>query len=314
MTSATRHAGLVALLGRPNVGKSSLLNRLVGEKVAIVTPKPQTTRSRILGVVTRPEGQVGFIDTPGVHPAKGVYNRSLVEVAWRTLQEVDLVVFMLELSRTAKPDVDAENRAILARLSRMKRPVLLAINKIDQAPKPLLLPMIEQYARDFTFAEVIPISAKTGEGVELLLASALARLPQVDPLFNEDMLTDQTERTLVSEYIREQLFRHCREEVPYSSAVRVDLFDESEREPRHPTSKAGTLQGLVRIAASIVVQRESQKAIAIGKRGQMLKAIGTEARKQIEGLLGTHVYLDLRVRVDPRWTEHPGERGDPGAR
>ncbi len=268
MTSATRHAGLVALLGRPNVGKSSLLNRLVGEKVAIVTPKPQTTRSRILGVVNRPEGQVGFIDTPGVHPAKGAFNLSLV----------------------------------------------LAINKIDQAPKHLLLPLIEQYARDFTFAEVIPISAKTGEGVEVLLSSALARLPQVDLLLDEDMLTDQTERILVSEYIREQLFRHCREEVPYSSAVRVDLFDESEREPRHPTSKAGILQGLVRIAASIVVQRESQKAIAIGKRGQMLKAIGTEARKQIESLLGTHVYLDLRVRVDPRWTQNPDEQGDPGAR
>jgi GTP-binding protein Era len=299
-----RRSGFVALIGRPNVGKSTLLNRLTGEKLAIVSSKPQTTRNRILGVVTRPEGQVAFLDTPGIHEAKGQLNRYMVDVALQALEEVEVVLFLVEPANDEKPEIGPGNRFILEKLQKAKKPTFLVINKVDEIKKELLLPLIERYRTEFPFAEVIPISAKTGNGVDVLFSQVLKHLPEGEPMFDEDMLTDQQERAIVAEYIREQLLRHCRQEIPYSTAVVVEYFDESEREPREG-SKRGGLAGLVRIDASIFVERDSQKAIVIGKQGQMLKTIGTDARKSIERLLGTHVYLSLRVRVEPRWSERP---------
>jgi GTPase len=288
-------AGFAALVGRPNVGKSTLLNRLVGEKLAIVSPKPQTTRNRIMGVVTVKEGQIALLDTPGIHQAKGELNRRMVEVALRAAAEVDVVCFIVEAATGATPEVGPGNERILEELKGLRKPVVLAINKIDAVKKPLLLPLIALYQERFPFAEVVPISARDGDGVEKLQKLLIAQLPEGEPMFDPDTLTDQAERALVAEYVREQVLRHCRQEVPYSAAVRVDIFEEREREDR----------GLVKIECSILVERESQKAIVIGKRGAMLKAIGTDARKSIERLLGARVFLSLRVRVEEGWTERP---------
>ncbi|QDE68823.1 MULTISPECIES: GTPase Era [Myxococcus] len=300
----THRSGFAALIGRPNVGKSTLLNALTGEKIAIVSPKPQTTRNRILGVVTRPEGQVAFIDTPGIHQAKGELNRYMVEVALQAAEEVDLVLFLIEPPASEKPEVSPGNRAILERLQKIGKPTFLVINKIDSVAKGQLLPLIDLYRQEFPFAEVVPISAREKDGVDRLFHTVLGHLPEGENVFDEDMLTDQQERALAAEYIREQVLRHCRQEIPYSTAVVVDIFDESEREPR-PGTPPNQLGGLIRIAASIFVERDSQKAIIIGKQGQMLKTIGTDARKSVQRLLGAHVYLDLRVRVEPRWSERP---------
>ena len=304
-----QHSGFAALLGRPNVGKSTLLNRLVGEKIAIVSPKPQTTRTRITGVVTRPEGQVAFVDTPGIHNAKGALNRAMVETALGALEDVDLVLLLVEpaLGPDGKtPEVTPGVRAILERLSAARKPVLLVVNKVDTVPKPLLLPFVTALTQVRPFDEVLFVSALTGDGLDRLLSTTLARLPEGPPLFGPETFTDQQEVGLAAELIREQVLRHTRQEVPHSAAVVIDAFDESERAPL-PGSKPGGLQGLVRIHATLFVERESQKAIVIGRRGAMLKAIGTDARKALERLLGTHVYLDLRVKVEPRWTE--SERG-----
>jgi len=304
-----QHSGFAALLGRPNVGKSTLLNRLVGEKIAIVSPKPQTTRTRITGVVTRPEGQVAFVDTPGIHDAKGALNRAMVQTALGALEDVDLVLLLVEpaLGPDGKtPEVTPGLRAILERLGLVKKPVLLVVNKVDTVPKPLLLPFVTALTQVRPFDEVLFVSALTGDGLDRLLSTTLARLPEGPPLFDPETFTDQQEVGLAAELIREQVLRHTRQEVPHSAAVVIDAFDESERAPL-PGSKPGGLQGLVRIHATLFVERESQKAIVIGRRGAMLKAIGTDARKALERLLGTHVYLDLRVKVEPRWTE--SERG-----
>ena len=297
-------SGFAALIGRPNAGKSTLLNKLTGEKIAIVSPKPQTTRNRILGVVTRPEGQVAFVDTPGVHEAKGELNRYMVEAALSAAEEADLVLFLIEPPLGETPQVSPGNRAILERLAKIKKPTFLVINKIDQVAKPALLPIIDLYRQEFPFAEVVPISAREGDGVESLFRTVLSHMPVAEQMFDPDMLTDQQERVLVAEYVREQVLRHCRQEIPYSAAVVIDEFDEQEREPSGRSSH-GKLAGLVRIAATICVERDSQKAIVIGKQGQMLKTIGTDARLSIQRMLGTHVYLSLRVRVEPRWSERP---------
>lgn len=283
-------SGFAALIGRPNVGKSTLLNRLTGEKVAIVSPKPQTTRGRILGVVTRAEGQVAFVDTPGIHPAKGPLNRHMVDVALTALAEADLVLFMIE-PKGGK--VDPANRLILEKLA--GRPAILAINKVDSIPKPALLPVIDLYRQELPFLEIVPISAMEGDGVDLLLRAVIAHLPEGPRLFDPETFTDQQERDLVAELVREQVIKKTQQELPYSTAVAIDVFDESDRAKRK----------LVRIAATVYVERESQKGIVIGKRGQMLKEIGSAARKQVERLLDARTYLSLRVKVEPDWSERP---------
>jgi len=293
MASAAR-SGTAALVGRPNVGKSTLLNRLLGLKVAIVSPKPQTTRHRILGVVSTPKGQIGVIDAPGIQGEPGALNKHLSDLAWQIVLEADAAVMMVEAG-PGPGSAEAEDRRMLHRLSAMRKPVVLAVNKIDRIAKPLLLPMIDRYRGWFAFADVVPISAKTSDGLEVFKATVLRVLPEGHSLYDPKMLTDQTERMLVGEYVREQLLRFCRQEVPHRSAVVVDYFDEGER--------GTTGRELVRIGATIFVEKQSQRAIVIGKRGQMLKVIGSEARRQIERLLDAHVYLELRVAVEAGWSE-----------
>ncbi|GMU60420.1 MAG: GTPase Era [Myxococcaceae bacterium] len=315
-------SGFAALIGRPNVGKSTLLNRLLGEKVAIVSPKPQTTRTRILGVVTRPEGQVAFFDTPGVHQAKGALNKFMVDVALTAAKECDMVLFLVEaegLKEDVAPSVSPGNRFVLEKLKKLGKPVVLVLTKIDTVKKPLLLPLIDLYRKEFPFASVMPVSARHDEGLDALFLAVLQHLPGEELIFPPDMFTDQAERALVAEYVREQVLRHCRQEIPYSAAVVVEVFDEAERytpppkrkekqpkkgKERAPEARARPeLTGLVKIHANIFVERDSQKAIVIGKRGQMLKTIGTDARQAVERLLGCHVFLSLQVKVEPRWSE-----------
>lgn len=303
-------SGFAALIGRPNVGKSTLLNKLVGEKLAIVSPKPQTTRSRILGVVTKPEGQVAFLDTPGIHAAKGPLNKLMVELALQAARDADVVVFLIEAEGRGEEhavSVGEGNRQVLGELKKLGKPTVLVVNKIDQVLKPLLLPLIDAYRQEFPFAEVIPVSALKAENLDVLFERLLAMMPEGEPMYAPDVLTDQNERTLVSEYIREQVLRHCRQEVPYAAAIVINDFDESERDSKRAPKKGKATRvgvtGLVRIDASIFVERDSQKAIVIGKGGAMLKQIGVDARKSIERLLGAQVFLQLQVKVADGWSE-----------
>lgn len=313
-------SGYAALIGRPNAGKSTLLNRLLGEKVAIVSPKPQTTRTRILGVVTKDAGQLALFDTPGLHQAKGALNKFMVDAALHAADDCDVVLFLVDaegVTEERAPTVSPGNRAVLEQLKQLGKPVILVLTKIDTIKKVLLLPLIDLYRKEFPFTEVLPVSARHNEGLENLFEQVLKHLPEGEPIFPKDMLTDQAERVLVGELIREQVLRHCHQEVPYSVAVVVEEFDESERDKPPPRAKKNKkkapaaadtkpkLEGLVRILANIYVERESQKAIVIGKRGEMLKTIGTDARMSIQRLLGNHVYLSLQVKVEPRWTERP---------
>jgi len=284
-------AGFVAIVGRPNVGKSTLLNRLVGQKLAIVSPKPQTTRGRILGVITRQDAQVALLDTPGLHVAKGGLNARMIRLALRTLADADLALFLIE---AGPPAIDAATRKALDQVKAANKPTLLVINKIDAVPRIQLLPLIDRWKELHPWTDVYPLSALKGENVEGFVDALIAHLPEAPPMFPPEQWTDMQERDLCSELIREQLLRHTGQEVPYSAAVLIELFDESEREtgPR----------GLVRIAASVLVERDSQKAIVIGKGGARLKEIGSDARREMERLLGAKVFLQLHVRVEPGWT------------
>jgi GTP-binding protein Era len=291
-------AGFVAIVGRPNVGKSTLLNRVLGEKVAIVSPRPQTTRTRILGIHNRRGAQIAFFDTPGLHRAKGALNRRMVEVALGTLSEVDAVLLLIEAGTGpgGRLEVGEATRWAVAQVARSGKPAVLGVNKMDRAPRETLLPVIAAYKDLCDWAAVVPFSALTGENVDHLLEALEKLLPEADqPIFPPDMLTDQAERTLAAEYVREQVMRLTRQEIPYAVAVEVEEFDESGREegPR----------GLVRIGALVYVERQSQRAILIGKRGAMLKEIGTRAREGLERLLGCKVYLRLTVKVEERWSE-----------
>jgi GTPase len=278
-------SGFVAVVGRPNVGKSTLVNRLVGQKVAIVSDKPQTTRNRILAVVNREGGQIVLFDTPGIHKPVHRMNERMVLSATQSLEQVDLALWLIDVTEEFGPG----DRYVRDVLKRTGRKVLLAINKIDAVPKPRILPVIEQYRQLLDFAEVVPVSALTGENVELLAERLLAHLPEGERLYPDDFLTDQPERFFVAEMVREQILRMTRDEIPYSTAVMIDSFQEGEE--------------LVRIEASVLVERDSQKAILIGKGGSMLKAVGTAARREIEAFLGTKVYLGLFVKVRQGWRE-----------
>ncbi len=274
--------------GRSNVGKSTLVNCLVGRKVAIVTPKPQTTRRRLLGIRSDPDAQVIFIDTPGIHEAERLINRRMVEAARRALNEGDVVMGVVEAAET----LDRRDRAFLAEMSRLARPKVLAVNKIDLVGRERMLPMLEQCREAVPEAEIVPVSALTGENVEELLGTLKRMLPEGPSMMPEDEYTDQSERMLAAEVIREKLFLKVHEEVPFSSAVRVEQFaEEPERK-------------LIRIAALIVVERDSHKAIVIGAGGRMIKEIGTAARLELEEMLGSRVFLELHVKVDPHWTRN----------
>jgi GTP-binding protein Era len=281
-------SGLVSIVGRPNAGKSTLLNRIIGTKIAIVSDKPQTTRTRILGAKNYPDGQIVFVDTPGIHRPLHRMNVRMVDAAVDTLREVDLVLLVHDAStRPGKGD-----EYVAALLKNIGVPVMLVLNKIDLVAKAKLLPVIDQLRRWHDFTDIVPVSAATGDGVDRLESLLLQHMPEGEPLYPEDFLTDQPERVLAAETVREKVLQHTREELPFSTAVVVDQFEEPE--------KRG---GLLKIWCTILVEQESQKPIVIGRAGDMIKRIGTEARQDLEKFFGSRVFLDLRVKVKANWRD-----------
>ncbi len=280
-------SGFVSIVGRPNVGKSTLLNALLGQKIAIASDKPQTTRNRILGIYTRETTQILFLDTPGIHRAKGRLNKFMVDQALSTCKGVDAVLFLVEA--TDRPG--GGDDYILDLLAKGKAPVILGINKADLVAKTDLLPLIAAYAEKLDFAGILPLSGLKGEGVDELITLVQGLLPEGPHYYPEDMITDQPERFIVAEMIREQLLKQTHDEVPYGVAVAVERF----------TEKAD--KNLVVIEAVIHVEREAHKSIVIGKKGAKLKTIGQAARFDIERMLGTRVFLELFVRVEKNWTQ-----------
>jgi GTP-binding protein Era len=282
-------AGTVAILGRPNVGKSTLLNRIVGEKLAIVTPKPQTTRNRITGVYNNPRGQIVFVDTPGVHGAKKELNRFMVGEALGIIPDIDAALLIVDAS-TDRPG-DAEEQ-ILRGLAEARRPVVLGINKVDTVKnKEALLPRLERWHQHPGLSALVPFSATRGTNVDRLIGELWALLPEGPPLFDAEHLTDRTERFLAAELIREQLFVSLRQEVPYAVAVVIEEWNERAAD--------------VVISASIVVERETQRAIVLGKGGAMIRDVGTRARLGISELLQRPAHLKLFVKIQPDWTTSP---------
>ena len=282
-------SGYIAIVGRPNVGKSTLLNQLLGEKVAIVTPKPQTTRNRITGIRTSAQSQIVFIDTPGIHQAHSLMNRRMVEIALKTLHEVDGVLWLLD----SRGRIGPEEARIAENLAGLKTPSLILLNKIDLVAKGKLLPLMQRCSELLPAKEIVPISALKGEGVPMVLKTVEQWLPAGPQYFPEEEFTDQTERFVASEIIREKIFLLTHEEIPYGVAVTIDEFTEKEE------------RNLIVIKATIVTERESHKPILIGKRGSMLKEVGQRAREEIEGLLGCKIFLELFVKVDRGWTQDP---------
>ena len=285
--SGTLRSGTVALVGRPNAGKSTLLNRLVAEKVAIVSDKPQTTRHRLVGILTDPErGQIVFFDTPGIHRPLHRMNRRMLQAARQTLEDCDIVCLIVDAS-VAFGSGDAQ---VLDEVARAPGKKIVVLNKVDRVKeKTRLLPLMERYSRGGEFHELIPLSALTGEGCERLLETLWGQLPTGALRYDPDLFTVHPERFFAAELVREQVLERTRDELPFVTAV---LLDRWEEEP-----------GLARIYASILVERASQKGIVVGKRGSKIKAIGTASRKAIEELLGRRVHLDLHVRVEPEWRE-----------
>ncbi len=279
------HSGFIAIVGRPNVGKSTLLNKLLGEKIVAVSDKPQTTRTAIRGIISDENSQLVFVDTPGIHTARTRINRAMVDAAMTTLGGVDLILLVVDA--TASPEEAFINELCL----KSGAPIFLLLNKIDLlADKERLFALISKYQALYSFAEIIPLSAQSGSNCQRLVELARARMPQGVAFFPDDILTDQPEKQVVAEMIREKVFRMTSKEVPYGTAVLVDSFQERE-------------SGLIAIMATIMVERDTHKGIIIGKRGSMLKKIGEQARRDIERLLGTRVYLELFVQVQERWTE-----------
>jgi len=281
-------SGYASLIGRPNAGKSTLLNRIIGTKVAIVSDKPQTTRNRILAVKNYDDGQIVFVDTPGIHRPLHRMNVRMVDAAVETLREVDVVALVFDAS--TKPGHGDEFVTNL--LKDLKAPVVLVLNKIDLIAKTRLLPLMEQVQRWREFAAVVPVSAATGDGVEQLEKVLLEQMSEGEPGFPDDYLTDQPERALVAETVREKVLQNTRAELPFSTAVVVDEFDEAERER------------ILRLYCTIYVETDSQKPIVIGRAGDMIKRIGTEARHDLEKFFGVKVFLDLRVKVNAAWRDN----------
>jgi GTP-binding protein Era len=281
-------SGLVAIVGRPNAGKSTLLNRFAGQKLAIVSERPQTTRHRILAVRNSPGGQIVFIDTPGIHKPMHRMNERMVASATDALHEVDVTVLVVDAALAP----GAGDRFVLDLLARAHRSAILALNKVDRVHKLRLLPLIDRYAKAVPFKAIVPISALHGDGVSALETEILAALPDGEPLYPDDYLTDQTERGLAAELVREKLLHHLHDELPFSTAVIIEQFEE----PAEPA-------GLTRIFASILVDHDSQKPIVVGKGGAMIKRIGTEARRDLEEMLQGRVYLELHVKVRADWRD-----------
>lgn len=319
-------SGFVAILGRPNAGKSTLMNALTGEKIAIVTAKPQTTRNRIIGVLevaarkkVHPAAQIVFVDTPGVHKPSSHLDRRMLQEVHEALETRDVVLVLMDASRRvqleaagepaeahqhSKPSWASEDEFLFSLIRGLDCPVFLVLTKIDLVAKDVLLPLIETLTKQYNFAEVIPVSARKRDGLELLVRKIVDALPVGERYYPPDQYTDQPMRFMVAELIRERILVDTGEEVPYAAAVVIEQFEEAE--PPAPPRKKGQPPArlpLTRIAAAIYCERDGQKAILIGKGGSKLKEIGTGARKQIESLLGTRVYLELHVIVEPNWRE-----------
>jgi GTP-binding protein Era len=281
-------SGFVSLIGRPNAGKSTLLNRLVGTKLAIVSDKPQTTRTRILGVRNYPDAQVVFLDTPGIHRPLHRMNVRMMHTAVETMREVDVLGVVVD---AAEPPGKGD-RFVVDLIKDVKVPIVLILNKIDLIKKTRLLPILDRYTKEGRFAEMVPISASTGDNVDRLERVLIDRLPEGQALYPADYLTDQPERFLAAEIVREKLLQFTHAEIPFSSAVVIDRFEE-----------ATGRDGILRLYCTIVVDRESQKPIVVGRAGAMIKKIGTAAREELEQFFSTRVYLDLHVRVKSEWRE-----------
>ncbi len=283
-------SGYVAIIGVPNVGKSTLLNRFLGQKTAIVSRRPQTTRNRILGILTEPGYQLILLDTPGIHKTRKALGQFMVRVAINTLREVDVIILTVDANPSP---ADSDTALVLENLHGLSTPVILAINKIDLVKKGDLLPLIAHYKDLYDFRSIVPISALTGEGVDLLLTEILRFIPAGTPYYPSDMITDQPERFVSAEIIREKIFQSTGQEIPYATAVIIDEFKENIEKQ------------IISISATIYVEKNSQKAIVIGKGGSLLKKIGEAARKDIELLVGTKVFLRLWVKVRKGWTKSP---------
>ncbi len=282
-------SGFISILGRPNVGKSTLLNRILGEKIAIISDKPQTTRTRILGIKNLENGQLIFYDTPGIHRSRSKFQESMVSTAFQAGKNADLILLLTEAHR---PQIE-EDKSILQDLFPCEIPIFLIINKVDLVRKPNILPLIERYGAVHSFQEIIPLSALRGEGVDGLNGTIHQYLPFGPKYFPEDMTTDQSERFLAAEMIREKIFEHTYQEIPYSVGVAIESFkDESEK-------------NLLSISAVIVVEKKSQRAILIGRGGDMLKRIGSQARRDMEDFFRTKVFLQLWVKVVKNWSDDP---------
>jgi len=286
-TEIRGRSGFVAIVGRPNAGKSTLINRLVGQKIAIVTSKPQTTRNRIQGIVTRAEGQMVFIDTPGLYDADSALGRQMMHEVAAALEDIDVLLLMVDASH---PQTHMDE-LLLSKAKRFRGKTILVLNKVDRVAKEGLLPLIEEFSKAFEFAAIVPVSALKGGGLEQLQQEILRMLPEGEPHFPEDQVTDQPERFLAAEVIREKAIQLTYHEVPYALAVMVDKYEEKPR--------------LLRIEVTLSVERDSQKKILIGHKGEMLKKIGTEARKELEKMFDTKIYLGLFVKVMPDWRENP---------
>lgn len=282
-------SGFVSIIGRPNAGKSTLLNALVGEKLAIVTPKPQTTRNRITGILTTENSQIVFLDTPGIHRTRSLINRRMVDVALEALNEVDGVLWLID----AREGMRKEDEELAARLKDSPATTIVLLNKIDLVAKGKLLPLIERCATLLPGREIVPVSALKGDQTTLVLQQIERFLPEGPRYYPEGEVTDQTERFLAAEIVREKIFFRTREEIPYGTAVTIDEFTEKEE------------KNLIVIKATIHVERESHKPILIGKKGSLLKDIGRQAREELEALLGCRIFLELFVRVDEGWTQDP---------
>ena len=280
-------SGFVSFLGRPNAGKSTLLNRIVGHKLAIVSDKPQTTRTRIVGVKHYDAGQVVFVDTPGVHKPTHRMNVRMVDVALEAMREVDVLTLVVDVSVKPGPG----DRFLLTLLKDLKTPAILALNKVDLIAKARLLPILDHYRQAHPFVELVPISATDGTNVDVLEELFLQYLPEGDPLYPPDYVTNQPERVFVAEIVREQVLQLTHDELPYSTAVLVDRFEEPGEDE------------IANLYCTILVERESQKPIVIGKGGAMIKQIGTAARAELQKFLGTRVYLDLHVKVKSEWRD-----------
>ena len=288
-------AGFVSISGRPNVGKSTFLNAVLGQKLAIVTSRPQTTRNRIMGIKNLPEAQVVFLDTPGIHTPRHSLGSHMVKEARQAIHDVDAVLYMVEPTLPHRDDLK-----ILKTLKGEDKPVVLLVNKLDTVKKLELLPIIQAFSEAYDFHEIVPVSALRGIGLEEALGVIVGLIPEGPRLFPEDMLTDSAERFIVSEMVREKVMASTRKEVPHAVAVEVKRWEENDR--------------LISIGADIYVEKDGQKGIIIGKRGAMLKEIGTAARRDIEVLLGTKVFLELFVKVIPDWRRKKGVLTDLGYR